>query len=350
MSDKAWFKRAMSMRSEGRAIARAFARLLLVVAALLALQCQTSRDEPTGGETHFLQRCSDSAADCGPGLLCACGACTLACTEAAACGSFANASCVSPENATCSAPGASYCEVTCGGDQDCAPLSSAHRCTEGTCRSGGPTPSACAESDRIEANQLVVLGDSFFAANHSVTAFLEDLARSHGSISLGERYRDYSNVVGNTLALLGPGITNQYTAAEAESPVRVVLMTGGGADVLLGSCELVSDTCPLLTAAAMEATALFQRMSEDGVEHVVYAYYPDPSDADLRAEVGALRPLLERACRESPVPCAWVDLRPVFEGHEDAYLDAEGTVPTADGARAAALELWSVMSAACIGQ
>lgn len=339
------------MRTDGGALARAAGRLLLLVAALLAFDCQTSRDEPTGGETHFLQRCSDSATDCGPELVCACGVCTIPCAETAACEGFPRASCVSPAGeASCAAPSTTYCDVGCTTDEQCTALSPNHRCTAGLCRSGGTNHSACSEELSIEANELVVLGDTFFAANHSITAFLEELARSHGALSTGERYRDYSTVVGNTLALLGPGIGDQYSKAQAESPVRVVLMTGGGADVLLGSCDVISDACPLLTAAAAEATTLLQRMADDGVQQVVYAFYPDPNEPELRAEVSALRPLLESACEASSVPCQWVDLRPVFAGHESAYLEAEGTVPTAEGARASATELWSVMSASCIAQ
>lgn len=338
------------MRIEGGAIRRAWGRALLTLVALFAFHCQTSRDEPTGGETHFLQRCSESLSDCGPGLVCACGVCTLACAEASACESFPEASCVTrSEDASCEAPSAAYCDVSCVADQDCAALSAQHRCYDGACRMGGGSASACT-SGATEANELVVLGDSFFAVDHRTTAFLEDLARSRGALSPGERYRDHSSVVGNTLALLGPGIGDQYSAALAEGPIRVVLMTGGGADVLIGACEVISEECALLTAAATEARALFQRMADDGVEQVIYAFYPDPSDPELRAEISALRPLLENACDESPLPCAWVDLRRVYAGHEETYLNVEGTVPTAEGARANAADLWSVMSAGCIAQ
>jgi hypothetical protein len=338
------------MATDGRSIARTVRRLLLLAVAFFAFDCQTSREEPTGGETHFLQRCRDGSADCGPGLDCACGVCTIPCADAAACGSFPQASCLAPpEDAACGASSGSYCDVGCAADEDCAVLSPDHRCDAGLCRSGGAAE-ACTDSDAIGANELVILGDSFFAADHGTTAFLEDLARARGAISAGERYRDYSSVLGNTLSLLGRGIADQYTTALAESPVRVVLMTGGGADALLGSCEVVSDTCPILTAAAAEASALLQRMADDGVEQVVYVFYPDPTDPELRAEIVALRPLLELSCRASPVPCAWIDLRPVFSGNEDTYLNPEGTVPTTEGARATAAELWSVMSARCIAQ
>lgn len=338
------------MRIEARWLARATGRLLLAAAALLAFDCTSAsvREEPTGGETHFLQRCRESAS-CGPDLVCACGVCTLACSESATCGEFAAASCVAPSEDSCSTSTDSLCDVTCGSDLDCTTLSPDHRCYQGLCRRGAATADACPDTAAVSANEVVILGDSFFAADHHITAFLEDLARSRGSLSAGERYRDFSSMVGNGLALAGTGITNQYVAAVEESPVRVVVMTGGGADVLLGSCEVVSEECPLLTAAVTEAEALLERMATDGVEHVVYTFYPDPTDAELRAKVDALRPLLQGACSRSAVACSWVDLRTAFDGHED-YLNAEGVLPTQEGARIAASELWSVMSAGCIAQ
>ena len=338
------------MRIDGRSFARAAVRFFLAAATLLAFNCTSAREEPSGGETHFLQRCTAASGSCGPDLVCACGVCTQPCTESAACGEFPAAACVAPsEAATCATPGATYCDVSCSSDQDCSTLSPDHRCYDSACRRGGDSANACPNSATVNANEVVILGDSFFAADHRITAFLEDLARSHGSLMPGERYRDFSSSVANGLALAGTGITNQYVAALAESPVRVVVMTGGGADVLLGSCDVVSDACPLLVAAVTEAEALLQRMAADGVEQVVYTFYPDPTDAELRAKVDALRPLLEGACSRSSVACSFVDLRPAFDGHDD-YLNAEGIFPTQEGARVAASEIWSFMSAGCIAQ
>jgi hypothetical protein len=222
-----------------------------------------------------------------------------------------------------------------------------HRCLAGACRRADPS-ARCPVND-VNANEVVVIGDTFFAASHSITASLEDLARQAGVLGANERYRDYSSVLGNTLALQGNGIETQYATANAESRVRVVLMTGGGADVLLGSCDVVSPTCPLLVAAAQAARSLLSRMAADGVAHVVYAYYPDPTNAALRQKVDELRPLLASACASSPVPCHWVDLRPTFDGNA-AYLGADGTTPTTEGALASAGAIWATMQAQCVAQ
>jgi hypothetical protein len=205
----------------------------------------------------------------------------------------------------------------------------------------------CPES-HVAANEVIVLGDSFVAVNHNLTAFLEDFARQSGALSAGERYRDYSSLVANTLALGGNGIADQFERANADSPVRVVIMNGGGADVLVGSCESLTPDCPLIREAVDAAGALLASMADAGVEHVVYAFYPDPTDPELREGIDVLRPLIETACAESPVPCHWIDLRSTFAGAESTYVAADGMNPTREGARASAETIWETLRRACI--
>jgi lysophospholipase L1-like esterase len=198
------------------------------------------------------------------------------------------------------------------------------------------------------------IGDSFFALNHQITAYLEDLARSAAALRSGERYRDNSNLLDNTLALMGNGIAEQYTSAVAEAPVRVVVMNGGGADVLIASCDGELSSCPLLTDAAAAVEQLLSQMAADGVADVISTFYPDPQDppqdAALLSEIDALRPLIQQACEASPVPCHWLDLRPTFAGNYDTYVLSDGMNPSADGSRATAEAIWDVMQEQCIAQ
>jgi hypothetical protein len=265
----------------------------------------------------------------------------------------------------------SYCEFRCASDTECERLSADHRCQGGVCRAGvsssggeggaagGSSGSsgaagsggseACAPSE-IAGNQVLLIGDTFFAATHAVTAELENLARDAGALAANERYRDASTLFGNALALGGNGIANQYASAVAESEVEVVVMTGGGADLLVGSCESLQPECPLIVDADDALRELFARMSDDGVGHVLYAFYPNPTDANLRAEMDVLRPVIEAACAESPVPCHWVDLRVSFADHYDEYILPDGMNPTPAGSRAAAEAIWAVMQGQCIAQ
>lgn len=312
-----------------------------------------SEKSPTGGETHFLTPCDESA-DCDTALSCLCGVCTRPCGEASDCGAWPNASCSPVVNpSTCPEPSATrVCEVVCAADADCSTLSAAHRCVNGACRAGSegaPNPSVC-EQDDMSGNELLVMGDSLFGATHQITAYLEDLARGAGALAVGERYRDYSAVTANTLAFGGRGIANQYAAAVAEAPVKVVIMDGGGADLLLGSCATLTPDCPLIADAVAAAGDLIAAMGDGGVQQIVYVFYPDYEDPALRAEMDVLRPLLADTCAASSAPCHWVDLRPAFEGHVAEYMDASGVLPNAAGAEASAGAIWAVMQEHCVAQ
>lgn len=355
---------------------------ILLAALLLVFSCESSApDEPTGGETHFLTRCDASPGACGTRLSCVCGICTLPCSERAACQNFPVAECVAADAAACgNSPAQAHCDVSCASDADCKIVSSAHRCEAGACRAGTPVGGSggmpgsggstttggtsgsggaaggaggagggC-EHGVVAANQVLVIGDSFFASNHQITAYLENLARDAGVLSAGERYRDNSRLAANGLALGGNGIGDQYTAGVAEAEVDVVIMNGGGADTLLGSCDTPDANCPILTAAASAAKDLLARMAQDGVQHVVYAYYPDPVDPTVRAKVDALRPLIQSACSNSPVPCHWLDLRNVFADHYGEYIQSDGLNPTATGSQASAVAIWTVLRDNCIAQ
>jgi hypothetical protein len=154
----------------------------------------------------------------------------------------------------------------------------------------------------------------------------------------------------NALALGGNGIANQYEAGIAEAPARVVIMNGGGADVLVGSCDVADASCPPLAAAAAALPQLLTKMAADGVLHVVYVFYPDPVDPGVRAKMDALRPLVQEACENSAVACHWLDLRPTFAGKYDELIQPDGLNPTATGSQLTAQMIWSVMQQYCIAQ
>lgn len=336
------------MASSWATVRRWLALGWISVAPALLLHCSepNATTEPTGGETHFLERCQPNSALCGPALTCICGVCTLPCDAQASCGDLEAATCVAANSAeSCGdfqAQG--HCDVECELDSDCAEATPL--CDAGVCRPMSLVPTC--EPSGVAANQVLLIGDSFFALSHQITAYLEELARDSGVLHAGERYRDNSSLLDNALALDGNGIEGQYTSGKAEADVKVVVMSGGGADILLGSCEAPISECPLLANAVLAAEQLLARMAEDGVEDIVFVYYPDPTDAGLREKVDTLRPLLQAACADHPTRCHWVDLRRAFEGHP-AYL-VDGINPSAAGSRASAAEIWSAMRHSCVAQ
>ncbi len=342
---------------------------MLLPTVLVAVGCETAGPD-TGGETHFLRVCSPDTNSCGTGLECICGICTQRCEARSSCSDLADAECVplsylwsSDEDPLCASPSEKVCELSCQTDARCADISPHHRCEGGSCRlaasasesGGGADDSsadgspACAAS-HLDANEVVVLGDSFLAASHQITAYLEAHARLAGALSEGYRYRDYSLITENTFVVMGEGISGQFEGAIAEAPARVVIMNGGGGDVLLGVCDPPLDQCPAIVDSVDVFEGLLTRMSENGVEDVVFVGYPDPVPETIKEKMDVLRPLLVAACESSPVPCHWVDLRESFVGHYDDYVEPGGLNPTSAGSEAAAAAIWDTMQRECIAQ
>jgi hypothetical protein len=280
-----------------------------LVGTALALGCQ-SADPETGGETHFLSCANDAV-------------CTSRLGEAYACLD-------------------GYCRVPT------PPPAAPNDDPDAGDRPDAATPS-CPDSG-VGANEVVILGDTFFAATHEITTELERLGAESGVLTADEHYRDYSRLVQNALALVSNGIADQYDGAVAEGAVRVVIMNGGGADALVGSCETIDQDCPVVVEAANAATALLAQMAEDGVIDVVYAFYPDALDAPTREKLDAMRPLIRVACDEAATRCHWLDLRETFEGRYDDYIGADGYNPTTAGSEAAATAIWTLMQRNCIAQ
>ncbi len=339
--------------SSGRLGMRCLALLLGSVASLLSCAGTREQTPEPGSETNFLSRCDGDAA-CGRGLSCLCGACTRTCGDAPPCESLSpSAACVPvasrPADPTC--PGSAvnaFCDAPCSDDMACVPLGASYRCDRGYCRA---VNASCRTGSTV-ASSVVLLGDTFIAASHEFTRFLEDLARQSGALSPDEGYRDYSSQDQCNLSVEPPGLSVQFTTAQQGGAVRVVIMDGGGADVLSGPCpDPIAPDCPILQAASAGAEALFQTMAASGVEHVVYFFYPDyVGDARIKATVDVLRPLVQERCANAPLPCHWFDLRPTYEGHYDEYVLPAGRNPTTAGALASAEAIWSLMQQRCVAQ
>ena len=138
----------------------------LVVAALCVLSvnpsCKNSDSEPqSSSETHFLERC---IGNCGPGLTCLCGVCTVACTGTSECSEFAaEAQCVSvlqdPDSGTDgSCQQGATCDMACVTSADCQALGSSYQCETGFCRTGNIICPVVALSPGDENREIEVNG------------------------------------------------------------------------------------------------------------------------------------------------------------------------------------------------
>ncbi len=336
-------------------------RWLSTLGVVLWMSCcnGSTIETSTDGETHFLRICTPESDSCGPGLSCTCGVCSAPCTAARDCsGMHSQAECVSTVERLSGSCGdtqaESICDVPCITDRDCGPVASGLQCSSGFCRAtGDPGPSdlggVCAEG-QVSGDEVVWLGDVFVAQDGAIITELEALARDAGALAPGETYRNYTSSTQNSLSMSGLLLSERYSAAHSEAPVKVVIMNGGGSDLLVRSCDpSPTADCPLMVEVVTGANQVLSRMAADGVGDVVWFYYPDPMDALLLAELDVLRPLLEQACANAPLPCHWVDLRASFAGHYAEYMRSD-FVPTAEGAKVAAAVLWSAMQRDCIAQ
>ncbi|WP_433936572.1 SGNH/GDSL hydrolase family protein [Sorangium cellulosum] len=211
--------------------------------------------------------------------------------------------------------------------------------------SGGETSVTTGGADacvkgQTRGNQVAVIGESFIAATHGITQQIEKQAKANGSLAEGERYIDNS-VSGTTLA--NDQIPSQYRKAAENGMIKYVLMDGGGND-----CLLRGDGDGALAAAE----SLFETMAEDNVEKVLYFFYPDPIGnqfASLKSCLDTLRPKMKELCDGLTSPkCYWLDLRPVWDGHNDYTQD--GIHPTAAGSIATGDAVWEAMVENCVAQ
>lgn len=200
--------------------------------------------------------------------------------------------------------------------------------TGGSSGAGGAAPGSCNKGSTM-GKEVLFIGESFIAAS-SIPEETTKLARAAGSLSANDSYVDKSvsgTWIGNGA---GNSIPNQYR--DNSNGVRFVLMNGGGNDCWQGGQESHR------TAALNAAEELFGDMGENGVEKVVYFFYPDPIGSqfgDLTACLDLLRPDMQALCAAQASPkCYWVDLREAWNGHPEYTSDGihvagPGNAPTA---------------------
>jgi len=172
-------------------------------------------------------------------------------------------------------------------------------------------------------------------------------------------------------------------AVTANPDIKVVIMDGGGNDILINnrSClttAVQGDTmCHMvIDASVARAQMLEQDMAGKGVKGIVYFFYPhvDPTaglsgphandwldyvypKAAATCCGGNVPPSGDLTCSGSGpgagVTCVFIDTRPEFEGHNMPganYWFQDGIHPTQPGATAIANKVWAQMQKYCVAQ
>jgi hypothetical protein len=231
-----------------------------------------------------------------------------------------------------------------------------------------PEPNGLRPKCVKKPSQVMVIGDSYI--NWITHTFPQDMAKEAGQTWRMEAIGAYSMGSG------GAGfIPDQYKSSIARDPdCHTILMDGGGNDLLVadpsidfaGQCKteqapMLKQCQTIIDKAIAAADALLLKASADGVRDVVYFFYPHvPKNTLLggpnpNAMLDHALPQVRKFCEgveektSGKTRCTFVDMVPVFEGHDDWFVPGD-IHENSQGSAAMAKELWKVMKDRCIAQ
>jgi lysophospholipase L1-like esterase len=268
-----------------------------------------------------------------------------------------------------------------GGDAEDQPFASPDAASNDT---DGSAPCV---TGQVTPDEVVMLGDSYLdPAWGNVGPTVMMLANAS--------YRHYY-IGGASLAWGNPDtqfyIPYQYdpmaltdTTVTNPADIKVIIMDGGGNDVLIGNTSCETTAPPTNTSCVMtvqnavdQAQTTMKEMAQKGVQSVVFFFYPHLSTAGggiLLTPAPAVNdtldyayPLAEQMCCGSPfassltdyscsgqpipgLTCVFIDTRPSFEGHLSDYIKSDNVHPTQAGANVIANLIWTQMQNHCIAQ
>lgn len=197
----------------------------------------------------------------------------------------------------------------------------------------------------------------------------------------GQSYRNYATEgagLGSVDMTLGPNlIPPQFDQAVSADPdISTVIMIGGGTDLLLPDPKFGSDAtkcksemgpmlpvCQMIIALAFDtAKTLFQKMADKGVKDVVFFFYPEVpkntliggDNPNVMLEYGL--PMAKALCdgteanTAGKLRCHFLDLVPVFQGHQSDWFQPADIHPNKMGSAAMAKAIVQLMKTDCVAQ
>jgi lysophospholipase L1-like esterase len=220
----------------------------------------------------------------------------------------------------------------------------------------------------------VIIGDSY------ITGFLSPAFQpALGALyATANQFRNYA-VAGTSMASGGIGtIPPQLDQAVRANPtMKLVIMSGGGNDILL--CDSIkypgcADTCKvagsskqkvctdIVSTALTASEQLLMRMADAGVKDIVFFFYPHitASSGGYKEILDYSSPLAKASCEAARarsggrVTCHFIDLIPPFAAAGGdlnvANFALDGIHPSQAGQNIIAREVWTVMQDHCLGQ
>ena len=165
--------------------------------------------------------------------------------------------------------------------------------------------------------------------------------------------------------------------------VKVVIMDGGGNDVLINDRSCLTSPPPGNTGCVTtvqgvlaRTTSLFNEMASNGTKNIVFFFYPHldpkggvllPSPNTVNETLDYAYPLAEQLCCGSSftatvgsptctgmvgsATCTFIDMRPAFGDNWATLIKTSDYVhPTPAGAQIIADLIWKTMAEECIAQ
>jgi lysophospholipase L1-like esterase len=231
--------------------------------------------------------------------------------------------------------------------------------------------------------EVVIIGDSY-VTGFSSPPLQPELANLVPDAS------SYPNYAGAGCSMASGGICtglygnvpDQFTAATGEhSGIKLVLMNGGGNDVLLpaaGSPDCKNEVgsskdpgCTAIVKLSLDtATSLIMHMADVGVRDVVFFFYPHIPSVDgglggtnANEILDYAYPTVADSCKNAnamsggKLTCHFIDLRQPFADTGSitgagpwTNISDDGVHPTDAGQKVMAAQIVSTMKSACLGQ
>jgi len=199
---------------------------------------------------------------------------------------------------------------------------------------------ANAQAPRINPNDLVINGESFYAMGN-FSSELSRLARADGVLGPNENFKMIAQSGKNISEILG-------FYKECNPKPTYLVTTGGGID-LMGSCGgNPSPSCPLIRKTLETLQAYMDEMKKGGTKKFTYLSYPDVfgfGEGNLKNNIPFYNPEAEKLVKASTDPiCTWVDLYTIWKGKERQY-SSDGNHMSEQGATVSAQAFWDAMKA-----
>jgi lysophospholipase L1-like esterase len=263
--------------------------------------------------------------------------------------------------------------------------------TSGSSSGGSGGGTNCVKG-KVMPSEVVMLGDSYLdpAYSNAGLDFYAD-AQSAGALAANTTYRHYyQGGASMNNGALQFNIPYQYEtqaltdgAAAMPKDIQVIVMDGGGNDVLINDRSCLTSPPPgntgcvsTIQGVITRTTSLLQEMASNGTKNIIFFFYPhlDPNGGGLLPSPNTVNetldyayPLAEQICcgssftstAENPTcsgmvgnaTCTFVDTRPAFGNNWSTLIKTSDYVhPTPAGAQIIADLLWKTMTDHCIAQ